>query len=43
MLKKILKWVGIVLGVLIIAAITLFMIYVRPFMQKNENDKHDSI
>jgi cyclase len=34
MLKKTLKWVGIILLVLIAAGTTVYMIYLRPFMQK---------
>jgi cyclase len=33
-LKKVLKWIGIILLVLIAVAVTLYMIYLRPFMQK---------
>src|ERR1700739_4018546 len=32
--KKVLKWLGIVLLVLIVTGFTLYMIYLRPFMQK---------
>jgi len=32
--KKILKWTGIVLLILIVIGTTLYMIYLRPFMQK---------
>jgi glyoxylase-like metal-dependent hydrolase (beta-lactamase superfamily II) len=33
-LKKVLKWIGIILLIIGITGVTLFMIYVRPFMQK---------
>ncbi len=33
-LKKILKWTGIVLAILVLTGISLYFIYLRPFMQK---------
>ncbi len=33
-MKKVLKWIGIIILVLVAAGTTLFLIYVRPFMQK---------
>ena len=32
--KKVLKWIGVILLVLIVTGFTLYMIYLRPFMQK---------
>ena len=40
MVKKILKWVGIVILLLVIICVTLYMIYLRPFM---ENMKKTSV
>jgi glyoxylase-like metal-dependent hydrolase (beta-lactamase superfamily II) len=34
MFRKILKWFGIVILLIAVTGVTLFMIYVRPFMQK---------
>src|SRR5665213_3643876 len=34
MIKKIFKWIGIVVLVLVAIGATLYMIYLRPFMQK---------
>lgn len=33
-MKKVFKWVGIIIGLLLIVVASLYMIYLRPFMQK---------
>jgi cyclase len=37
--KKVLKWLGIIVLILIVAGATLYLIYLRPFMQKMQQTK----
>ena len=45
-LKKVLKWLGIVILLLAVVGLTLYAIYLRPFMKKMEETaviKYDKV